>query len=300
MTERLRKSRAARRRQEVGGDRARLPRRPAPSDASQAVSPVAAARLLLAASEHLEGSGLRPAVANQLRALQATQGNQYVQRTVRRAERRSKAAAAGTAPIQRQEETKDDIGSALKMRQGESKDAALKMCKELLDPAKTKPNLFNLDLTLEPPTPPWAVPPKPGEAPAGEKKPPWKPGAGPKKPRPATGKDVAKAVAAIPDVDKALTGLQAQALAIVKRDYGKLKTGEKAALITTGVVFASAALAGIASSPEARDFALKQLHGRNLPVPGTPVQVKFLTSGKEKGVMFTVDVASLVRSLTGK
>jgi hypothetical protein len=165
----------------------------------------------------------------------------------------------------------------------------------LIDPAKFTLGLGKLDIDLPPPPPAWLAPPKAGAPSPGKKGPPWKPGGGPKKPRAATGKDVMKAIAKIPAVDDASKRLQSLVLDKVRRDYRSLEIGEKAALITTGAVLGGAALAGIGSSPEARSFALDQLNGKKIPVPGVPAHIKFMTGGKEKGFMLTVDVAALIR-----
>lgn len=82
MSKRESKSRTARRRQQ--GDEAQKRPVRGPEDGHRAVSsPASAGPLLDYASEHPEAPGLRPLVADRLRALQATHGNRYVQRMVK-------------------------------------------------------------------------------------------------------------------------------------------------------------------------------------------------------------------------
>jgi hypothetical protein len=290
MNERLRKKKVGRRRRHDEEDR--LPLRPAAGDIRQATSPAAVARLLRRAKDEPEASALAPVVAVRLRGLQASRGNQYVQRLVSEAGARrpslvngratppSPVAKSGLASIQRKKAGSLLLGEEPLMDPAvKAKLEALQAAMEALDPAKTKAGLLSLPLGLKPP-PPWLAPLTPEEL-AGEK-PLVKAGAGPREARAATGEDLLKALVATGVFDRPLGRLREKAT----RDFRRLKPGEKALLITTSAVIGSAVLAGVISDQEGRKFALDQLDGLNPAVPGVPgLSVRFTAKPGKLGAM---------------
>jgi hypothetical protein len=158
---------------------------------------------------------------------------------------------------------------------------------ELLHPQKLRLALSQIQ--FQPPSqPPWL--PKAGERPP-EQKPSVPAGAGPDTPKEASASDLMDAVMAVPAVDDALTQLKTQAGERVQRDWGHLSTGEKALVVSTGVVIAGGALGGAMSKEDSRNFVLQQIGGKDLPVPGIGgLSVQFQTDPKNVGVTFTLDV----------
>ncbi len=125
--------------------------------------------------------------------------------------------------------------------------------------------------------------------------PPVPKGAGPDAPKAAGAGDIAEAVAAVPAVDQALTGLKDQAKAKVLTDWNRLSTGEKAITVSSVVMIGAGALAGIASDPEARKLALGQLNGKVLPVPKVPwMRLEVNTASDNLMIGIHVDVGTLL------
>jgi hypothetical protein len=158
---------------------------------------------------------------------------------------------------------------------------------EILHPSKLQ--LALRQIPFAPPSQPeWL--PKAGEKPP-EQKPLVPAGAGPAAPKDASPSDLMDAVMAVPAVDDALKQLKTQAGERVQRDWGHLSTGEKALVVTSGVVIAGTALGGAMSKDDSRNFVLQQIGGRDLPVPGVDgLSVQFQTDPKNVGVTFTLDV----------
>ena len=262
-----------------------------PGDRRQTSSPAVVEPLLRAVQDDVNASALRPLVARQLMALQATHGNQYVQRLVsdlarsrpREANRKGKPVSgiskSGPASIQRKKGGSLLLGDKLRLDPDiKAKMKAMEASIKKLEPGKTKAGLLSLPLDLPPA--PYLAPLRPEEL-AG-KKPLVKPGAGPKKPRAATGGDLLKGIVKTGVFDRPLAKLREKA----ERDFRKLKPGEKALLITTSAVIGGGLLAGVISDPKARGFALDQLDGLNPDIPGVPgLSVKFKTAGGKLGAM---------------
>jgi len=103
--------------------------------------------------------------------------------------------------------------------------------------------------------------------------------------------DLVKAIMAVPEIDGALTNLKTQAGERVQRDWGRLSTGEKVLVISTGVTIAGSALGGAMANPDSRNFLLQQVSGRDFPVPGIEgLSFQVNTQKENMGVMFTFDV----------
>jgi hypothetical protein len=123
-----------------------------------------------------------------------------------------------------------------------------------------KPNFLlfaqsHLDWMLKQP------PPKP-------RPPLFKPGAGPSTPKPAELGDLGKAVWAIPAVRQGVTRLGENLTYDFRLGWGRAGLGEKAAIITTGLVISGGALAGALLNPDSRLQLLTFADGKNVPVPG--------------------------------
>jgi len=173
---------------------------------------------------------------------------------------------------------------------------AMQLVNQLLDPAALRPNLFDLPASL-------VASPEPDifSGPATPTAKPLVPrGRGPARPRRAEASDVLEAVMALPAVDSALTRLQTMARQRVSGFYQGLSKGEKAAAISTVAVVGAGALAGIAGNPDARSFALDQLNGRVLPVPGVDgLGVELNTEGDNVMVGFHLDIGALLPASLG-
>lgn len=116
-------------------------------------------------------------------------------------------------------------------------------------------------------------------------------GAGPDTAHEASASDLMGAIMAVPAVDGAITNLKTQAGDRVQRDWGRLSTGERVLVITTGVTIAGTTLAGAMANPDSRNFVLQQISGHDLPVPGIDgLSVQVNTQRDNMGVMFTFDV----------
>ena len=142
--------------------------------------------------------------------------------------------------------------------------------------------------------------PDPFSVPATPTRPPLVPaGAGPDTPRAAGVGDILQAVLRIPTVRDGVTRLQEQAGARVRQDWSRLSGGERALVITQGIIMGAGALTGVALSPEARQFALDQIQGRDIPIPGLPVTFRFNLTGPNQQLMIGVNVGQLLPASLG-
>ncbi len=226
--------------------------------------------------EELRALHARQEMAAPLRAqaaqqLSRQQGNQYVMR------------------IQRQDQPA--APASKKLPSDDEKLQAIKDAERALSLGQLLVSFDSLDLNLEPP-PAWLTPPTAAEKAADSDKPPWKLKGGPEKPKKASEKDLARALAIATCADR----VPDLVLAKLAQDFHQMKAGEKAALIVTSVAIAGPALAAAGGDPQARDFMLKQLDGKEFKIPGleVPTTVKFMTGAKEKGMMVTVDLGKYI------
>lgn len=114
-------------------------------------------------------------------------------------------------------------------------------------------------------------------------------------PRAASGSDLLEALSKVPAFKTAMKRLQARAMKQVERDWGKIPTGGKGAVIATSLTVAGMSLAGALGDGETRRFLLDQLNGRDVPVPGVKgLSLKFNTRGRNVGVMITFNLAPLI------
>jgi len=173
---------------------------------------------------------------------------------------------------------------------------AMRMVREMLDPAGIRSSLLRVDFSslLATQPPPWlTTPPTPTPAPLVPR------GRGPSTPRAASGGDVMRAILRIPAVDSALTSLRTQAAERARRDWRRLSTGGRVLLVTQTALIAGSALAGVLSSPEARSFSLNLIQNRALPIPGVPGLIfQFNVTGPNQMIRFDLNVGALLpRSL---
>ncbi len=161
---------------------------------------------------------------------------------------------------------------------------------QLLDPARVTGALQNVHFDL-------ASPAKGGPfdfTPAPEERPLVPAGPGPDTPRPGSPGDVVNAIMAVPAVDNAVSRLRLDAADRIRRDWRSLSGGERAAVIVTSVLISGAAIGGVASNPQAREFALQQLDGKEVSVPGVQgLSVQFnRPDANNVGFMLKFDVGS--------
>lgn len=105
-------------------------------------------------------------------------------------------------------------------------------------------------------------------------------GRGPATPRPGDVSDLLRAVWGIPSVQQAANRLLDQAAERAQRDWSRLNTGERVALVTQGALIAGGALAGSMSNPDSRAFLLNLIIDRDIPVPGVDgLQLRVLQRG---------------------
>lgn len=130
--------------------------------------------------------------------------------------------------------------------------------------------------------------------------PPTDPAAPPAAPKQGSVGDILSALAAVPEIKAALEKLKTLALDTLKTDWSKLQTGEKAAVVTTGVVIVGGALAGALANPDSRSVIEGQISGKFVPIPATPVQIKIdITKDRVTGGAVQVDLAPLIRKIPG-
>ncbi|OUL32591.1 DUF4157 domain-containing protein [Nostoc sp. 106C] len=172
---------------------------------------------------------------------------------------------------------------------------AMQYIQQQLDPATVLPALNQIDLGVlsnqtSPNTPnPFATPTPPPASPLVPA------GAGPETPRTATAGDLLSAIMAVPGIDRAVTSLQTQASDRISQDWGRLRTGEQVAVVSTTVLIGAGALAGVLSDPNARQFALDKLNGKTIPVPGLKwLRLEMNTGGDNLMLGMHVDVGRLL------
>jgi len=121
-------------------------------------------------------------------------------------------------------------------------------------------------------------------------------GPGPAVPRAASAGDLARAALAVPTFHSALDRLGDLASDRVRRDWNRLGTGGQVGVVSALTVIGGGALAGVISSPSARSFALSQLNGRVLPVPGVDwLHLELYTGGSSLMVGTHVDVGRILQ-----
>ncbi|MEZ5363571.1 MAG: hypothetical protein R2748_14820 [Bryobacterales bacterium] len=93
-------------------------------------------------------------------------------------------------------------------------------------------------------------------------------GAGPSTPRPAQIGDLGRAVWAVPALRQAVTQLGEEATRDLRRGWSQAGAGERAAIVSTGLLITGGALAGALANDQSRLDLLTFVDGRNIPVPG--------------------------------
>lgn len=121
-------------------------------------------------------------------------------------------------------------------------------------------------------------------------------GAGPSTPRAASPGDVARAALAIPTFRTGLSRLEDFATDRLRRDWSSLGTGGQIGVVSGLTVIGGGALAGVVSDPTSRSWALSQLNGRVLPVPGLDWLRLEINTGESSLMVGThVDVGRLMQ-----
>jgi hypothetical protein len=122
---------------------------------------------------------------------------------------------------------------------------------------------------------------------------------GPETPRAASVKDIIRATVRNPAVKAGITRLKDQVSERVQSDWSRLSSGEQALVITQGIVIGAGALTGVALSPEARQLALDQIQGCDIPIPGLPITFRFNLTGENQHLMIGVNVGELLPPFLG-
>jgi hypothetical protein len=103
-----------------------------------------------------------------------------------------------------------------------------------------------------------------------------------------------QAVMGIPVVQTGITRLRSAAEDRLRRDWRSLSGGERALLITQGVLITGGALAGVLANNEGRRFVLDQVQGRTIPIPGLPMTFQFNVTGPDQRFVLGLNVGALL------
>jgi hypothetical protein len=125
------------------------------------------------------------------------------------------------------------------------------------------------------------------------------PGRGPETPRAATVGDLMQAVLKIPAVQAGVERLRTQAQSELRTNWQSLSGGERALVITQGVVMSAGIIAGVASDPGATRFVLDRVQGQNIPIPGLPMTFQFNLTGPDQRLLIGLDVGALLPARSG-
>lgn len=156
--------------------------------------------------------------------------------------------------------------------------------------------LRDLLTTVRAPDPPGpTAPPMPAPQRAPSQAPPPEPAAPPGQERPPEHGDVGTvlgAVGELPVVKRWLENIEYQV-------WGRLSSGDRTTLLTTGLTFGIASLGGVLATPGGRSI-MSRLSGTPLPVPGVPwLAFEFSTENDVIGLGAHVDVGALLPSRFG-
>lgn len=127
--------------------------------------------------------------------------------------------------------------------------------RKLIQPDFSRFSTSHLDWLLRQPLPK----PHPPLVPAGK---------GPDKPKPGEIGDLGRAIWAVPSVKQAATQLGDSITHDFRRGWGKAGAGEKAAIISTGLLITGGALTGALLHTQSRTDLLTFIDGKKVPVPG--------------------------------
>ncbi len=206
---------------------------------------------------------------------------------------------AGLSALQRQEAPQSpsllEPGAQLTLDpEIEAQMRAMQALRLTLNPTQLRPNLLQVPESL-------AGSPGPLDLPSLPQPQPLVPaGKGPAKPRAAEASDLLEAVMSVPAIDTAIESLRTQALDRVRTDFASLSKGGKVATVSALAVIAGGSLAGAMTDPQARRFALDQLNGRVLPVPGLQgLGVELNTQGGNIMVGLHLDVGRILPASLG-
>jgi hypothetical protein len=179
--------------------------------------------------------------------------------------------------------------SIMRQSDSERQARAQELARRLFDPATVEAAARNVGI-IDSPTPSLSGAPTPAQqplVPAEE---------GPETAQAAGAGDLVRAVMAVPAVQAAVNRARDQATERLRRDWRRLSTGERAAVITMSVVIAGGAVAGVASNPATREAVLGQLDGRDIPMGPVSMHID-RPDPSQLGITLTVDLAQLVPAL---
>ncbi len=108
-----------------------------------------------------------------------------------------------------------------------------------------------------------------------------------------------KAVLKVPAVQAGVERLRMQAEGELRTNWESLSGGERALVITQGVVMSARIIAGVASDPEASRFVLDKVQGQNIPIPGLPMTFQFNLTGPDQRLLIGLDVGALLPTGSG-
>jgi len=92
-----------------------------------------------------------------------------------------------------------------------------------------------------------------------------------------------------------------KAMAKLLRDWQRLSTGDKTAVISVTTLITVGTLAGILARNETRQQALKLIQGKNLPAPGVPgLSIQVSPCGRDKRFLVNLDLVAFRRWLSNK
>jgi hypothetical protein len=273
--------------------------------------------------EHVRlGNPLTPSA---VLALQRSHGNVYVQRLLAPAQRlqRQEGAAHGAPAAGAPQLQPPTLGGSLGWRppapaqseyqlhldpEIEAQLRAMEAMRQVVAPAPVTAALGQLPLPAFPPhllTPPAPGPGAPSPmagpaAPAPALDPGPRPGTELQGPRAGDGGDIWRAAMSDAIIGPAVTRLGDLATARARMDWANLRTGGQVAVVTTSVVLAGGALAGILANPAARDWALTTLNDKIIPVPGVPgLGAQFNLGGDHIILGLHLDVGRLLPASLG-
>jgi hypothetical protein len=108
-----------------------------------------------------------------------------------------------------------------------------------------------------------------------------------------------QAVLKIPAVQAGVERLRTQAQSELRTNWQSLSGGERALVITQGVVMSAGVIAGVASDPGATRFVLDRVQGQNIPIPGLPMTFQFNLTGPDQRLLIGLDVGALLPARSG-
>ena len=158
---------------------------------------------------------------------------------------------------------------------------------------KTDFKLFQqLNITEKPPVPPGEVPGFLKMRARRVPRKPWvTPGKGPAKTHAADVGDLLSAFMGVHVVKETADRLKNEVTAKPLRDWRKLKSGEKALVLSFTAVIGGGTIAALLSRNESRQQALEFIQGKNIPVPGVSgLSIQISPCGRDKKFLLNYEM----------